>query len=438
MMTLSLPPESKTPFQLGKRIAMGGMAEVFLAVQKGVGGFEKLVVVKRMLPHLAEDGHFVQMFIDEARLASKLRHPNIVSILDIRRDDEVFAVAMEYLQGEDLRRLVRAQRDGTFRIPIPITLHIIAKLADALHYAHNAKDGTGRPLNLVHRDVAPSNVIVTYDGQVKLIDFGVAKASAHSTYTTPGTIKGKFPYSSPEQVRGKALDARSDVFSLGILLHEMLTGRRLFKGGSTAATLRAVLSDPIPKPSEHNPDVTDAIDEVVMAALERNVEGRTKSAGLVRQQLAKVLADMMANVTSKDLAQWMRTTFARNLEARIVMEKEAIAIARNQPRPSSSSNPPTSVPPLESGMRRQSSHPDSSSSGGSRPSIGSGRSSPLYHRESLPGSRAANWRMPVLVLVLVLVLVALVVAAFTAGRAAANTPSSLSTDTPTVEAEPWV
>jgi len=436
------------------------MAEVYLAMQQGAGGFEKLVVVKRMLPHLLDDGHFVQMFLDEARLAAKLRHPNIVSILDIHRDEEVFTVAMEYLRGEDLRRLVRAQRDGTFRIPLPITLHIITKLAEALYYAHTAKDAKGRPLNLVHRDVAPSNVLVTYDGQVKLIDFGVAKASAHSTYTKPGTIKGKYPYSSPEQIRGKPLDSRSDVFALGILLHEMLTGQRLFKGESPAATLRCVLSDPIKKPSEVNPDVPAELDEIVMGVLERDVAARTATADIVRKQLSVVMADMMAKVTAKDLAQWMKATFPKNLESRLALEKEAIAISRNQavagqaaaggapaylrtshpasyPGSRPGSHPgshPGSRPSSISGLRPHkfnSSFPSyPGSQGGSRPgphAPGGVGSDAYYQRFSVVEKSAPSWKMPLIVLAVVLVLVALVVVAFVAGRAG-RSPASTTLD----------
>lgn len=409
---------ASSSFTLGKRTAVGGMAEVYLAVQRGFGGFEKLVVVKRMLPHLLEDGNFVQMFLDEARLAARLRHPNIVSIIEVRRDEDVFTVAMEYLRGEDLRHLIREQRDGAIRIPLPITLHIMGRLADALHFAHMAKDERGRPLGLVHRDVAPSNVIVTYDGQVKLIDFGVAKASAHATYTTPGTIKGKFPYSSPEQICGKSLDARSDIFSFGILMHELLTGRRLFKGDSPVTTLRSVLSDPIPRPRDLNPDVPREVEDIVMGALKRDVDARTKSARVLRQQVGEVLTNLRAKVTTKDLARWMTDTFPEDLRRRMTLEREATAAARERANggagdPSDSQVAPSGV----SGLRPASDPGSSARSRSTLRSPSEPRSSSAHLQRLGIVPTRSPWLFPLVTLGIVLVLVALVSVAFIAGRA---------------------
>jgi serine/threonine protein kinase len=315
-------------YRLGKRIAMGGMAEVYLGIQQGLGGFEKLVVIKRILPHLQQDGQFVQMFLDEAKLAAALRHPGIVSILDLHRDEESFFVVMEWLRGEDARLLLRRQRNHRFRIPFHITGHIASSVADALHHAHTATDSRGRPLGLIHRDVAPSNIIVNYDGQTKLIDFGIAKANAHSTYTTPGTIKGKYAYTSPEQIHGKPLDGRSDVFALGVVLHELLTGKRLFKGESPATTLKSVLSEPIPRPSELAPDVPPELDALVMGALERDRADRTESALVFRDQLREVFASLGLKAQRKDVAEWMTTTLSKELEGKRALERDAVEAAR--------------------------------------------------------------------------------------------------------------
>ena len=228
------------------------MAEVLLARQQGIAGFEKLVVIKRILPQLRGDGRFVEMFLNEARLAAALHHPNIVEIYNIDRETEDFFIVMEYLSGEDLRLILRRAKREDFRIPVAIACRIIADAVAGLDFAHSATDTQGRPLGLVHRDVGPTNIMVTYTGTTKLLDFGVAKANVHNIYTKPGTLKGKYGYASPEQVQHHELDSRSDIFSVAVVMWEMLTIRRLFRGDSPGEVLKAVMERQIPPPSSYN------------------------------------------------------------------------------------------------------------------------------------------------------------------------------------------
>lgn len=310
------------------------MAEVFLAVHTGLGGFEKLVVIKRILPHLEDEGQFVQMFLDEARLAAKLHHAGIVSIVDLQRDeDNVFSVVMEYLRGESLGLLAKLQRKRVFRVPPVITAYLVAQVADALHFAHTSVDSHGNELSLIHRDVTPSNVIVTYDGETKLIDFGIAKANDHLAYTRPGTVKGKFSYGSPEQLSGKDLDARSDVFSLGVVFHELLTGERLFEGANPADSIRAVISREIPKPSSVARDVPAELDPIVLKALHRERDKRYASAAEFRDAIHQALEGRPTR--RADVASWMKTHMAKYLARRQAMEKKALSQARSGQAPDS-------------------------------------------------------------------------------------------------------
>jgi serine/threonine protein kinase len=260
-------------YQLLRKIASGGMGQVLLA-RKGDEGFEKLVVLKRILPHLVEDEEFFTMFKDEAKIAMRLDHPNIVRINEFGVENNVHFIEMEYVAGEDVRRISkRATATGT-TIPLGIIIRIVADAAAGLDFAHKATDGKGVPLEIVHRDVSPQNVLLGFDGSVKLIDFGVAKAAGRSQNTATGVLKGKFPYMSPEQAEGEHLDARSDVFALGIILWELLTGKRLFKGENDLATQRLVRACQVPPPSTVGSNVDPQFDKIVLKALARNRENR--------------------------------------------------------------------------------------------------------------------------------------------------------------------
>jgi serine/threonine protein kinase len=228
------------PYKLIERISVGGMAEVYKATEHGVEGFERTVAVKRILPHIAEDDEFITMFKDEAKIAGQLNHGNIAQIYNLGQQGDSFYIALEYVAGKDLRNIfTRCQQQGR-PMPIAQACFVVMKICEGLDYAHNKRDKHGRHLNIVHRDVSPPNILVSYEGEVKLIDFGVAKAAGRVSRTQAGILKGKFGYMSPEQVRGMPLDRRSDVFSLGVVLYEVLVGNRLFQGDTDFATLEMV------------------------------------------------------------------------------------------------------------------------------------------------------------------------------------------------------
>ena len=312
-------------------MATGGMAELLLASQQGLAGFEKLVVIKRILPHLRQDKRFVQMFLDEARLAAHLKHPCIAEIYDVRRDDDSYSVVMEYLSGEDLGYVLRAAAKAETRMPIPIACRVIADVADGLHAAHTATDVDGTSHGVIHRDVSPSNIVVTYDGLTKVVDFGIAKANENHIYTRPGTIRGKLPYMSPEQVQARDLDGRSDLFSVGAVFHEMLTSRRLFSGPSESAILKNVMERRIPPPSVYNPRVPAALDEIVLGLLERDPARRLGSASELRDRLeAFVHAE---GVTQRRVGEWMRSALASRHDKRRAIERQIVEESRRASKP---------------------------------------------------------------------------------------------------------
>ncbi len=306
-------------YQLIKRLAMGGMAQIYLARQRGPEGFEKQVVVKRILPHLGENQEFVQMFLDEARIAARLNHPNIVQIFDLGAQDDSFFIAMEYIHGEDLRRVwKKADRAGT-PIPVPLVCRIIIEACAGLDYAHKKTDAQGKPLGIVHRDVSPQNILLTFDGRVKVVDFGIAKAADQATVTRSGVLKGKYSYMSPEQAAGQRLDCRSDIFALGVVLHELLTCNRLFKRATDMATLQAVAECEIVPPSQVNPRVPKDLDAVVMKALTRRPEDRYADAAQLQLALEDWLSGHQRPSSSAHVADFMKNLYAARLaeEARL-------------------------------------------------------------------------------------------------------------------------
>jgi len=349
-------------YGLARRLAVGGMAEVMLATKRGVGGFEKLVVIKRILPHLAQDEQFVQMFLNEARLAASLKHPNIVEIYDIHQNDQGFFLVMEYLPGEDLCYLLKSAVKRDRKVPVGIVCRIVANIADGLYHAHTATDLRGYHQGIVHRDVAPSNVIVTYSGHVKLVDFGVAKAKVQNVHTRPGIIKGKFSYVSPEQIGGQVVDARSDIFSLGVLLYELLTIRRLFAADSDAAVLKAVMEAEVPPPSTHNPEVPEALDRLVLQMLDRDPDDRPETAAVVQDGLEEVLSSL-SKTSNRAVGAFMQTFLAhryyerQSLERLVAREHEQPAARPDRPLPQAFNTPAAHLP---SGEHTQEIEADSS------------------------------------------------------------------------------
>jgi eukaryotic-like serine/threonine-protein kinase len=308
--------EAYGKFQLLKKLATGGMAQIYLARHAGIEGFERLCVVKRILPHLAENRDFVQMFLDEAKIAARLNHPNIVQIYDLGALDESYFIAMEFIHGEDLRRIwKRADRTGR-ELPIAFVLRVIADACAGLDYAHKKNSESGRPLNIVHRDISPQNVLVSFEGAVKVVDFGIAKAADKMTETRSGVLKGKYSYMSPEQAAGRRdVDARTDIFALGVLLYELLTGTRLFKRGSDMATLRAVTECVVAPPSAVNTRVPQDLDPIVMKALARTPAERFQHAVELQLALEGWLLEHQLPASSAQVAAFMRELYGDRLEA---------------------------------------------------------------------------------------------------------------------------
>ncbi|WP_368671483.1 serine/threonine protein kinase [Corallococcus carmarthensis] len=301
-------------YELLRKLATGGMGAVYLARQKGPVGFQKLLVVKRLLPHLSEDDEFLQMFLDEARIAALLNHPNIAQIYEMGDVDGQYYIAMEYVHGEPLGSLVPRASAHPGGFPLGLRCRIIAEAAAGLDAAHNARSPSGRKLSLIHRDVSPQNVLVGFNGGVKLIDFGVAKAQGKLSQTVVGTIKGKHAYMSPEQARGEPLDARSDVFGLGTVFYELLTNGRLFKRETEMATLKAVVGHKIVPPSEAVPGIPKSLDPIVFKALARKRDDRFTTAGELQLALEEFLQQEKLHGTSAHLAAFMRDVYADELE----------------------------------------------------------------------------------------------------------------------------
>ncbi len=294
-----------------RKIAEGGMAEIYLCSATGAEGFAKEVVIKRIRSFLATDTNFVQMFIAEARLASRLNHPNIVQIFDFDRHSDTHYLAMEYVRGASLWQVAKKCRDLMLPLPPTLIAKIGADVAAGLNYAHKLTDEQGKPLGLVHRDITPHNILLSFDGAVKVADFGIAKTG--NKMSTAGMLKGKFAYMAPEQARGENTDARTDVFALGIVLWEMLTGAPLFDADSDIGVLRAVQVSEIVAPIRKNPAISPELDAVVMKALERDPALRFKSAHEMERALNRYVLNTAQDVDETDLGAFLRTLMADEL-----------------------------------------------------------------------------------------------------------------------------
>ena len=335
----------KKPTPFGKyflleRINGGGMAEVFRAKAFGVEGFERLVAVKRILPNIAEDKEFIRMFIEEAKLSVQLNHANIAQIFDLGVVDGSYYIALEHIHGRDLRGIFDRGRQLGTAMPIAQACFVVMKVCEGLDYAHNKRDQAGRELTLVHRDVSPQNVLVSFEGEVKIIDFGLAKAAGKGSKTQAGILKGKFGYMSPEQVRGLPVDRRSDVFSCGIVLYELLTGERLFVGESDFSTLEKVRNVEILPPSTYNRKIPDELERIVLKALAKDVEDRYQNAIDLHDELQAFVYTAGEFYSRKDLAGWMKKTFGKEIE-----EETAKLESYRQLRPPTPPVPPIDAPP---------------------------------------------------------------------------------------------
>ena len=291
------------------------MAELFLARTHGPSGFEKVVALKKILPKYTTKPKYISLFCDEARLAASLNHANIVQVYDIGLDSGNYFFAMEYLHGQDLRTVLHRTWAEGEKMPIRFAVQIATQVAAALHYAHEMRRPDGSLVDIVHRDVSPSNIIVTYDGAVKLLDFGVAKAATRTVKTRTGTLKGKISYMSPEQAKGAPVDRRSDIFSLGIVLWEMITTTRLFRGENDLATLQLIINVPPKRPSEVRPDCPPELERIVLKALSQDVTQRYQTADELVHDLESFSRDNDLGPSPTALAAYVSALFAAEINS---------------------------------------------------------------------------------------------------------------------------
>jgi serine/threonine protein kinase len=368
---------TETPFgryTLIERVAVGGMAEIFLARIEGLGGFEKTLAIKRLHPQYSSDQQFVDMLIDEAKITVQLAHPNIVEIHDLGRIEQHFYIAMEYLEGRDLFHILKNLHDRDMHMPVEAAIYITLEILAGLHHAHFRTNDDGAPLHIIHRDVSPQNILVSYEGEVKLIDFGIAKAEQRLTATAAGVIKGKFYYMSPEQASGLELDHRSDIFSAAIVLYECLTASPLYDDDESGTLLTRVQKADIAPPSTLRTDVSPALERIVMRALDSDRELRHQSALELHQELGQYLVDSGSSYNRMHFALFMHE-----------LERENVASRRGNTDPSAVLPMPKS---LEEGFSGQIELD-------SRPSVNP--KSSLQRRETHAGEQATGSFSPAMV-----------------------------------------
>jgi serine/threonine-protein kinase len=346
-------------YELLGEIASGGMATVFLARLTGVGGFQRFVAMKRLHPHLANEAEFVEMFLDEARLAAGIHHPNVVPILEVGASPVGYYLVMEYIEGDTLARMLARAASRGKRIPPSITLRIALDMLAGLHAAHELRDDRGQPINLVHRDVSPQNVLVGGDGISRITDFGVARAASRLSATRVGQLKGKIAYMAPEQAQGdEQLDRRADVFSAGIVIWEALAAKRLFKADNEAATLSRIMSEPVPPLSRVAPHVGKEVGDVVMRALERDRDQRFSSCAQFADEL-EASASRVKVASSRELAAYVQEVMGEE----IARQREAVRtwLARTESLPQDAAGFTMAANPSSSVSSAAMSLPDGSS-----------------------------------------------------------------------------
>jgi hypothetical protein len=341
------------------RLGAGGMAEVFRAVVIGPEQFERVVVVKRILPHLTENPSFVKMFIDEATLCGRLSHPNIIQVYEFGREEGQYFIAMEYVEGLNLASVLGDLAERGENVPVNLAADVLRQTCLGLGYAHALSAADGKALNIIHRDVTPSNIMISYAGAVKILDFGIARVAnmARISNTDAGQVKGKSSYLAPEQVKGVPFDHRVDIFSAGIVLHETLTGRRLFKGSNPVHTLELIEKLTVPPPSRLHPAVPARLDEIVLRALERDPDQRYQSALQMAEDLEEFLIEN--RYSSQEAGRFMRALFAGDMVAGAAMPHEEIRALASAPVPTDTTPPvvvtteltPAPRPPSSGAMR---------------------------------------------------------------------------------------
>ena len=325
-------------YRLIDRLAVGGMAELFLGFTQSMHGFEKLVVLKRILPQFAENPDFVRMFLDEARLAATLDHPNIAHVYDIGEHHGSYFFSMEYVHGQSLLKVMRAVTKARRPLPLEHSLNVIIGTCSGLHYAHQKNGLDGTALGIVHRDISPPNLILTYDGMVKVVDFGIAKAATAKSNTAVGTLKGKIPYMAPEQCRSEPLDRRSDIFSIGIILYELTVGRRLFQAETEIAIIQKITSGGFPPPTSVHPSYPGELEAIVMRALQLNPDARYSTARDLQIDLEEFAREYKLAISSARLGSFMEELFDE--------DARRMPVHSNIPPPEPEPQPP--VPPRAS------------------------------------------------------------------------------------------
>lgn len=309
-------------YTLIEQLAIGGMAEIWLAHMAGPEGFEKLLVIKKILSNLSQRPDFLKMFLNEARLAAQLNHPNIVQIYDLGKLDETYFIAMEYIFGRDLSEIGFKAKQKNNPVPIEYATKIISQVCEGLYFAHTKSDTLGNPLHIVHRDISPHNVLVSFAGNVKILDFGIAKAANQYDQTQQGILKGKVSYMSPEQIWGDPIDERSDLFGLGAVYYELLTGYRLFTGENDIAILRKITEEEVPPPSIHNKKVPPDLDAIILNMLSKDPQTRYPNAWELQQDL-NLLLKRLGSPTNMHMAQYLRQLFDDEMDAeRVYLQKK--------------------------------------------------------------------------------------------------------------------
>src|SRR6201999_3529851 len=308
------PPTRLGKYEILTPLASGGMARIYIARSTGIGAFQRHVVLKMILPERAHDHTAVQMFLDEARLAASLNHQNVAQVFEVGQDAGIHFLAMEYVHGQDLRALLAKAGSEGKRMPLELALTIVAGAAAGLHHAHERRTSDGVPMGIVHRDVSPSNLMVGYDGAVKLLDFGIAKATMRSVETQSGIIKGKFAYMSPEQCRGRDVDRRGDVFSLGIILYEVSTQHRCFRADSDFDTMHRIVTGDIVRPSRLVQNYPAALEDIVMKGLAIDPVTRHQRAGPLLEPLETSAVQSRMSLSTNSLGRFMREMFGEQPE----------------------------------------------------------------------------------------------------------------------------
>jgi serine/threonine-protein kinase len=317
-------------YRILSELGRGGMSNVYLAVAHGPGGVNKLVVLKALLPDLSAEPYALTMFLDEARLAAQLNHPNVVQTYEVGTEGDRHVIVMEYLEGQSLSIVLKRSEQAGAALPIGLHLRIIVSALEGLHYAHELKAYDGSPLQLVHRDISPQNVFVTYDGQVKVLDFGIAKAASSSTHTATGIVKGKIAYMAPEQTIGDTVDRRADIFSVGCMLWAAATGRKLWKDTPDVHIMRRVINGDIPTPQSANPSCDDELNAIVMKALAVDPAHRYQTA-LELQQDLETYCERLEPAKQKDIARHVATLFAdKRAEIKALVERQLALVGTEE------------------------------------------------------------------------------------------------------------